>query len=171
MKFLSCIRYILTLGVVSFVTGRLMPKRWFHADHFPWHCDPSEQHLWKILRVRQWQGKAPDMSRLFPHLIPPKKITEETITDLPRMIEETCVAEWTHIALSVAGLAMLRIWPGVGGICITLIYILLGNLPFIIIQRYNRPRLQKLYAMQQRKLQGEALLPGCHNRNEIAYGS
>ena len=28
---------------------------------------------------------------------------------------------------------------------------LLGNLPFIVVQRYNRPRLQKLFAMQQRK--------------------
>ena len=27
----------------------------------------------------------------------------------------------------------------------------LGNLPFIVVQRYNRPRLQKLFAMQQRK--------------------
>jgi glycosyl-4,4'-diaponeurosporenoate acyltransferase len=37
------------------------------------------------------------------------------------------------------------------GVCITIIYIVLGNLPFIVVQRYNRPRLQKLFAMQQRK--------------------
>lgn len=43
------------------------------------------------------------------------------------------------------------IWSGVGGVCITIIYIVLGNLPFIVVQRYNRPRLQKLFAMQQRK--------------------
>ena len=53
--------------------------------------------------------------------------------------------------LSLLGLDMLWIWPGAGGITVTVIYILLGNLPFIIIQRYNRPRLQRLYAMQQRK--------------------
>ena len=46
---------------------------------------------------------------------------------------------------------MLKIWPGAGGVLITVIYIVLGNLPFIIIQRYNRPRLQKLLMMQQRK--------------------
>ena len=171
MKFLSCVRYILTLGVISFVTGRLLPKHWFHADHFPWRCDPSEQRIWNFLHVRSWQGKVPDMSRFFPHLMPPKKITKETISDLPRMIEETCVAEWTHIVLSIAGLAMLRIWPGLGGIIITLIYILLGNLPFIIIQRYNRPRLQKLFAMQQRKLLDGNLSPACHGSNQIAYGN
>ena len=157
MKFLACIRYILMLGVVSFVTGRLIPKHWFHADHFPWRCDPAEQQLWKLLRVKQWQAKAPDMSRIFTHIMPAKKLTEETISDLPRMIEETCVAEWIHLMLSLAGLVMLKIWPGMGGVCITLVYILVGNLPFIIIQRYNRPRLQKLFAIQQRKLQAAAL--------------
>ena len=29
--------------------------------------------------------------------------------------------------------------------------ILFGNLPFLIIQRYNRPRLVRLLAMQQRR--------------------
>ena len=91
------------------------------------------------------------MSRIFKKIMPEKKMTAETIADVPRMLEETCVAELTHFLLSLLGLAMLRIWPGAGGIIVTVIYILLGNLPFIIIQRYNRPRLQRLYAMQQRK--------------------
>ena len=37
------------------------------------------------------------------------------------------------------------------GAVVTAIYILFGNLPFLIIQRYNRPRLQKLLAAQQRR--------------------
>ncbi|MDO4354202.1 MAG: hypothetical protein Q4C93_04440 [Clostridia bacterium] len=37
------------------------------------------------------------------------------------------------------------------GVLFTLIYIALGNMRFIIIHRYNRPRLQKLLMMQQRK--------------------
>ena len=93
----------------------------------------------------------PDMSRIFVKIMPEKKLTKENYENLPRMIEETCVAEWTHILLSIAGLGLLKIWSGVGGVCITIIYIVLGNLPFIVVQRYNRPRLQKLFAMQQRK--------------------
>ena len=61
------------------------------------------------------------------------------------------MAEMIHFLLSLSGLACLVIWPGAGGIILTMVYILLGNLPFIIIQRYNRPRLQKLLAMQRRK--------------------
>ena len=146
--FLMCLLYIAALGVLSFVVGRLIPKHWFHADRFPWVCHPAEQKLLKRLHVRKWQAKIPDMSRIFVKIMPEKKLTKENYENLPRMIEETCVAEWTHILLSIAGLGLLKIWSGVGGVCITIIYIVLA---FIVVQRYNRPRLQKLFAMQQRK--------------------
>ena len=67
------------------------------------------------------------------------------------MIEETCVAEFTHFVLILLGFYALRLWPGTGGAVVTAIYILFGNLPFLIIQRYNRPRLQNLLAAQQRR--------------------
>lgn len=134
--FLMCLLYIAALGVLSFVVGRLIPKHWFHADRFPWVCHPAEQKLWKRLHVRKWQAKIPDMSRIFVKIMPEKKLTKENYENLPRMIEETCVAEWTHILLSIAGLGLLKIWSGVGGVCITIIYIVLGNLPFIVVQRY-----------------------------------
>lgn len=151
MGFWYCVIYIAVLGVLSFIIGRLLPKGWFHADKFPYKTAAGEQKIYQALRVKSWQSKVPDMSRLFRHIMPAKKMTAETVADIPRMLEETCVAELTHTLLSIMGLAMLWLWPGWGGIIVTIIYILLGNVPFIIIQRYNRPRLQRLYAMQQRK--------------------
>ena len=35
-------------------------------------------------------------------------------------------------------------WPGMGGVVVTAIFILLLNVPYILIQRYNRPRLMRL---------------------------
>ena len=67
------------------------------------------------------------------------------------MIGETCIAELTHGLLCFAGLALPAIWPGAGGIILCIIYIVFGNLPFLLIQRYNRPRLQKLLARQTRR--------------------
>lgn len=151
MGFWYCVIYIAVLGILSFIIGRLLPKGWFHADRFPYKTAAGEQKIYQTLRVKSWQSKVPDMSRLFRHIMPPKKMTAETVADIPRMLEETCVAELTHTLLSILGLAMLWLWPGWGGIIVTIIYILLGNVPFIIIQRYNRPRLQRLYAIQQRK--------------------
>ena len=37
----------------------------------------------------------------------------------------------------------LTLWPTVGGLAVVCLNIL-GNLPFILIQRYNRPRLARL---------------------------
>ena len=84
------------------------------------------------------------------------------------MIQETCVAELIHMLLSVTGLACLAIWPGLGGIAVTIVYILLGNLPFIIIQRYNRPRLERLLTLQQRKQ--ERKVTHAHADTELQYG-
>ena len=60
------------------------------------------------------------------------------------MIRETCTAELVHNLLNIAGLWLLNLWSGLGGIIMYLVYFLLGNLPFIIVQRYNRPRLKVL---------------------------
>ena len=146
----KCLVYIIALGVVSFVTGRLLPKRWFKSDCFPFRCNEKEKKLYKALRVKDWQNKVPDMSRVFTKLMPAKKLNAGTLADIPRMLEETCVAEFIHVVLSVLGLACLWLWPGFGGAVVTLVYILLGNVPFIIIQRYNRPRLQRLLARRSR---------------------
>ena len=91
------------------------------------------------------------MSRLFKKLMPAKALTQQTAQDLPLMIQETCVAELTHGLLCLAGLFLLKIWPGAGGVFLTVIYIVFGNLPFLLIQRYNRPRLQKLLERQCRR--------------------
>ena len=109
---LMCLLYVAALGVLSFVVGRLIPKHWFHADRFPWVCHPAEQKLWKRLQVRKWQAKIPDRSRIFVKIMPEKKLTKENYENLPRMIEETCVAEWTlsliHILKATAASHKLR---------------------------------------------------------------
>ena len=138
MGFLRCCVYYGILAVVSFFIGRLLPKSWFHGDKFPYRC-------------ASWEAKLFRMSKIVPKLIPAKKLGTDFRAQLPRMIEETCVAEFTHFVLILLGFYALRLWPGTGGAVVTAIYILFGNLPFLIIQRYNRPRLQKLLAAQQRR--------------------
>lgn len=168
MKFLHCALYLAATGAAAFLLGRLLPKRWFRGDAFPYRCSPREQKLFRAFRVKEWQSRVPDMSRILPGLMPAKKLTAETFGDLPRMIQETCVAEFIHTLLSVTGFACLAIWPGAGGIAVTVIYILLGNLPFIIIQRYNRPRLQRLLTLQQQKQERKNI--HAHTDTELQYG-
>lgn len=144
---LRCVLYLAALGILSFVLGRLAPKSWFHPDRFPYRTLPFEKGgaLYHRLGIRKWQARVPDMSRILPGVMPRKAMTgRPSAAELERMLQETCVAELTHGLLCLAGLGCLWLWPGWGGTIITIVYFL-GNLPFVLIQRYNRPRLMRLY--------------------------
>ena len=145
MKLLYCLLYCGSLGILSFLLGRILPKCWFQADRFPYRSLPFEKggKFYERFGIRKWQARVPDMSKLFPKLMPVKKVTADFAASLPAMIRETCVAELIHGLLCVFALPCLLIWPGWGGRSFLSLYIL-GNLPFIMIQRYNRPRLQRL---------------------------
>lgn len=152
----ACIVYAAVLGAAAFVLGRVVPKHIFNAEKFPFRTFEREKKLYSILHVKKWQNKLPDMSRVFKRIMPAKRMTAQTLSDIPRMVEETCVAELTHAVLSVLGLGMLWLWPGVGGVIAAAVYILLGNVPYIIIQRYNRPRLMRLAARKAQSGKGTA---------------
>lgn len=148
---LKCVLYLAAIGAASFFVGRLLPKDWFHEDRFPFAPFAFERQgkLYEKLKLKSWQNKLPDMSRLFTRLMPAKKMNTDTLRNLPLMIRETCVAELIHLLLPLAGLVCLRLWPGAGGAAVTVLYFL-GNLPFVMVQRYNRPRLRRLLDLQRR---------------------
>ena len=144
MRFIYCLCYAAGLGVVSFVLGRLVPKEWFDYTRFPYRSFAFEKggKIYEAIGIAKWQSRVPDMSRIFPKLMPAKKIParpdEQTLLV---MIRETCAAEATHALLILAGLGLLAIF---------------GNLVFLIIQRYNRPRLVRLYERMCAKRSKEA---------------
>ena len=142
MELLKCIFYLAAIGILSFILGRLLPDTWFREDSWFFQCFDWEKggRVYNAFHIRKWQNKVPDMSRLFPGIMQEKKISRNFREDLPLMIRETCIAEFIHWVLCIAGLGCLRIWPGFGGFVTAFLYTL-GNLPFIMIQRYNRPRL------------------------------
>lgn len=142
MDFVKCLLYIAGIGILSFLIGRVAPASWFQEDCFPYRCYSWEQdgRFYQRFGIRKWQAKVPDMSKILPGTMQAKKVSGNFQEELPRMITETCIAEWIHVLLCVAVLPCLWIWPGWGGIVFTVIYIF-ANIPFILIQRYNRPRL------------------------------
>ena len=147
MYFLKCFVYLFLCGVAIFLLGRLVPHRWIREDGFPFGTLGFEENgdFYEHFGIRHWQKKVPDMSRLFPQLIPKKALDGEMVQKLPILIKETCIAEMAHVLLAVAALLCLHIWSGLGGVIVTILFEL-GNLPYILIQRYNRPRLKKLYS-------------------------
>ena len=89
-------------------------------------------------------GYMPDMSRIMPDMVPKRLdgIAKSETVDI--LIKEGCVAELVHQALITLGFVCVWIWKGMGGWIVSLLFAI-GNVPYIIIQRYNRPRLMRLY--------------------------
>lgn len=145
MRFWSCVAYLVSIGVLSFFVGRLLAKIPFHADRIPFRSTVFEKKsaIYERIRIKRWQNKLPDMSRILPKLIPAKKICAGFRRKLPQMIRETCVAEVVHGGLAVAGLYCIKLWSSIGGVVLAVLFAL-GNIPFILIQRYNRPRLLRI---------------------------
>ena len=147
MGFLKCFGYLAASGIGGFALGRLLPKKWFCWDRFPYKTLRFEQggRIYHKLRIRKWQNRLPDMSRILPSVMPAKKLTEGMNAEkLAVMLRETCVAELIHALFMFTGFVCIPLWPGCGGIILSVLYAL-GNLPFVLIQRYNRPRLLRLY--------------------------
>ena len=154
MRLVYCALYLALLGVLCFPFGRLLARHDFQADRPPFQSQPFEQNgkIYEKLGIRKWQNRVPDVSKVMPNIVPRKAMEKNlSFTGLYRMVQETCVAETTHVLLCIAGIALLWIWPGAGGIVLFILYVLLGNIPFILIQRYNRPRLQRLLLAAERR--------------------
>lgn len=139
--------YMALLGILATPLGRLMARLPLNGKRFPFQALPFEKNgkLYEKLGIRRWKNKVPDMSKILTKILPPKKVPfRDDVEKLEVLVKETCVAESVHIILCLLGLGLLAIWPGPGGMVMTALYLLLGNLPFIVIQRYNRPRLLSL---------------------------
>lgn len=160
MKFIRCVIYLVLLGVASFFVGRLLAKFCrFSVDKFPFKCYKFENKFYIFIRLPKWQNKLPDMSRILPKMVPPKKMSKVNEASIDRMVQETCVAELIHFILCVCGFGCVFIWEGGGGTLISIIYCL-ANLPCLFAQRYNRPRLLRLSSLLN-KAWGESDVCGC----------
>ncbi len=153
MSLVRCLAYLALIGASGFLLGRLVPKRLFRADRFPFRLYAWEQEgkIYNRIGVRRWKEKVPDMSAILPWVMPSKKLPKNaTAEHVERMIQETCVAEWIHGLLCILGFGCVLIWKGFWGWAVSVLY-LLGNLPDIIIQRYNRPKLVRILEREKRQ--------------------
>ena len=144
--FLACAVYLTGIGIFSFVVGRLVPKSLFLHDRFPFRPFAAEQggKACARLGVRSWKDAMPDMSKVFPAMIPSKKLPPRlNVPALVRMVQETCVAALTHAMLCLLGFGCVFIEKDALGWVLAILFAV-GNLPYIVIQRYNRPKLLRI---------------------------
>lgn len=153
MKFLYSVLYIAGLGILSHFVGQVLPRGRFDAQKFPYRSADWEKNgkVYEKLGIKHWKDYLPDMSKIMPDMVKKKmSAAKEQGTDV--LIAETCVAECVHWALIVLSLGIFLFWHSGWAVVFWLVYNLFGNVPFIIIQRYNRPRLVLLEQRRKRRL-------------------
>ena len=79
-----------------------------------------------------------------------EKAVNRAVQTLFSVVQETCVAELTHWVLMAICPASLVFAPCEWTPLFILLYDI-GNLPFIVIQRYNRPRMMKILRMREER--------------------
>jgi glycosyl-4,4'-diaponeurosporenoate acyltransferase len=150
-KFFWAAVWVLSLGVLSNFLAPFVPRT-FRMDAFPFRLYGFERggRLYDRIAIRRWKNLVPDMSRYMKRLMR-KTVTMQTPVEQTLLLaQETCVSELVHDLLILLSFAVLLFWRGRGAILFLLVYNVFGNLPYILIQRYNRPRLLELAEKQRR---------------------
>ena len=146
---------VLVMGVVALIVGELLPRKYFDYTAFPFRPFRWEKNgeIYEQLHIRKWKDRLPDMSKYIRSMVAKKMISPRNPRFTHRLILETCIAELVHGVLILLSPIFTQHLSGFYGEIAMVLYAL-GNVPFILIQRYNRPRLvmliEKQLAAQQR---------------------
>ena len=150
MEFLYCVLYLMACGIIIFLLGRIYPRSWFCENHFPYKSYKweSDGQVYRKIGIHKWKTKLPDASviinKIVPGFMPKKRLDSTGKEKIQTLVKESCVAEFNHFLGAVSGIVCVRIWKKYG--FIITIANSLWHIPFILIQRYNRPRLLKTLA-------------------------
>ena len=135
------------LQIIASLISHLIPDRYYWADsafYRSHHFERDGRIYSEIFHVNKWKHPLPDGATIWnKKAFRKKKMANFSPETLDRFLVESARAEMTH------WLAILPFWvfgfftpPSV--IFIMLIYALMANLPCIIVQRYNRPRVKRI---------------------------
>lgn len=146
--FLVCLVWGSLIGASSNFIMAVIDEKWYQPDLWLFRCRRWEREgqFYRKLRIHRWKDKLPDMSKMFPKYLPTKRVNASMNADqVHKVAEETCKAEACHWGLCTATLSFFFVCEKfMAALTWWLVYSLVFNVPFIIIQRFNRPRLVRL---------------------------
>lgn len=145
MKLLMSIAYVAVLGILAHYIGESLPRVCFSEASFLYRTHRFEKGgaIYERIGIRRWKTRLPDMSRVMRDMLPKRVTYGAASDDVTALIRETCVAEFIHLCLCFFSIGIYLIWKNYIGVMLSLVFIVC-NIPFILIQRYNRPHLIRL---------------------------
>lgn len=159
MKLLCSAVYVAAVGLIAYLAGEALPRERFDEKKFPYSQFSWEKKggIYDKFKIKKWKNKIIDMSKIVTGMLPKAVKFGANSKDLQALVKETCVAEFIHWVLCILSGGVYWIWKSSAGVFVWLLCIL-GNLPFIMIQRYNRPH---LVALAKKMKKRETAAVGC----------
>jgi len=115
---------------------------WFKERKF-------EKKLYKFLKVKEWKDKAltynPETFSLKAH----------SLEEIANTMAKSEIDHWINEIISLTTLLFAIPWGGFWAFFISAIFAMIFDSQFIIIQRFNRPRIVKILERENKKKVGE----------------
>jgi glycosyl-4,4'-diaponeurosporenoate acyltransferase len=148
------------LQSIRVLTDRALPARWLDPE-LPCFRTRAWEHGGRFyqdhFQIARWKDRLPAVDGL--NTVSKKKLKGVAPDYLRQFIVETCRGESHHMR-TILETILFILWNPVGLFCCVFILSLLLNVPCIFIQRYNRPRLQRLLLqVESRKWNSAAIDP------------
>ena len=130
--------------LIGFVIDLLLKNRvnyrarWFHVH-------PAEEKLYRKLKVKNWKGKMPTYD---------PKCFDRRIHSWDEIVQAMCQAELVHETIIVLSFVPIFAAIPFGSLCVFVITSVLAacfDAGFVIMQRYNRPRIIRLMERTEKK--------------------
>lgn len=138
-----CYSLAITFGTIFYhfamrlAVGEIIPSN-FNCNNF-WFKEKSfERNLYKLLKVKKWKGKVPSYN-------PQSALIRNT--DLSDTVNTMCRNEVIHeviALLSFVPIVFSLVFGAISVFVITSVIACFLDLIFVVLQRYNRPRVLKL---------------------------
>ena len=124
-----------------------MPDRFFKSNKGIYSSKKFEQNgkfYEKVFKVKKWKHLLPDGGALYKKKgYAKKKLTDFSDENLNKFLVESCRAELTHwLPIFFSWIFFFITTPFI--VLLMFVYSLIVNMPCILVQRYNRPRIEKL---------------------------
>ncbi|MBQ8971861.1 MAG: CDP-alcohol phosphatidyltransferase family protein [Clostridia bacterium] len=132
-------------GIPAFFLGEKLPRGMFNPEAFPFRCYSWEKEgaLYEKLGIKYWKNRTPDMSKYIKRAFAKQGNMLRDPEHLKKLVLEMCSAEFVHWMLILLSPLFFLLIEAPYGAIIMALYVV-SNLCSIMIQRYNRPRIQKI---------------------------
>jgi glycosyl-4,4'-diaponeurosporenoate acyltransferase len=102
----------------------------------------------RLLRVRRWKDGLPEAGALFPGGVSKRSLPKARDGGIERFAIETRRAELGHW-LALCAAPAFGLWNPPLATYLMIVYAAAVNLPFVVIQRYNRARVERCLQRRQ----------------------